>query len=107
MWHGDTWTFTRPGVQDPTGDTQAGTTFTVQDCIFWPESEEATDFQRNTVVAHGMLAIPDSADVRTSDRPTSPTGEKFTIVGRSRWSGPHPLPGHVTGRQLFRVKGVT
>lgn len=107
MWRGETWTFTRPGSRDRTGDHQTDTTFTVEDCVFWSEAEEVTDFQRNTVVSHGMLSIPSDANVQQTDRPTSPSGEKFTIVGLSRWSGPHPLTGRRTGRQLFRVKGVT
>lgn len=108
MWpFGQTWTFTRPGTEDRTGDRAAGAPFTVAGCVFWPDAETAEDFARNTITAHGTLAVPESADVRQTDRPQSPTDEKFTIVGLARWSGPHALTGWRPGYKLFRVKGVT
>lgn len=107
MWHGQTWSFTRAGVQDKVGDRSAETTFTVDGCIFWPDSETVEDFARDTVTSHGTLAVPDTADVLHTDRSTSPEGRKFTFAGLGRWGEAHPLTGWRPGYKVFRLKGVS
>lgn len=107
MWHGETWEFVRPSARDRVGDHQPDSTFTVDGCIFWTESEDSTDFQRNTVITRGTLAVPVAADVEPSDLPRSPTGEKFTIDGLGRWSQSHPLSRRSFGYRLFQVRAVT
>lgn len=104
---GRTWSFTRPGTEDRTGDQTPESTFTVDGCVFWTESEAVQDFQRNTITSRGILAIPDAEDVQQTDRPTSPDGEKFTFTGLARWSEPQALTGRRFGYRIFHVKGVT
>lgn len=110
---GQTWTFTRAATQDRTGDRSQETTFTVAGCVFWPEgiagstrAETEADFARNTTTSHANLAVPDTEDVRSSDRATSPTGEKFLLIGQPRWQLPHALTGWQAGYQIFRIEGV-
>jgi hypothetical protein len=109
-----TWTFTRAATQDRNGDRAGETTFTVAGCVFWSEgvagstrAEVEDDFRRNTTTSRANIAVPVEADVRATDRPTSPTGEKFTFIGQGRWDMPHALTGWRPGYRLFRMQGVT
>ncbi|MFD4442519.1 hypothetical protein ACFWPK_22390 [Nocardia sp. NPDC058519] len=107
MWPGETWTFERPGEKDRNGDRLPDTTLTVEGCVFWTEGESIEDFGRDTRISRGLLSVPSSEGIKETDRPKSPAGERFQIVGRERWGGPHPLTGYDFGEEVFRVKGVT
>ncbi|MFC8531932.1 hypothetical protein [Nocardia sp. NPDC057227] len=106
MWRGKTWEFTRPAEQDRTGDYGSDSKFTVSGCLYWTSSEVEESFGRNTITASGILAVPHTKDVRVTDRPKSPAGDKFTIVGQARWGEAHPLTGRRFGFKFFEVKEV-
>lgn len=107
MWTGETWTFERPGEQHRTGDREPDTVLTVEGCVFWTEGESVVAFGRETVSSSGLLSVPADAGIKQTDRPRSPSGERFTITGLERWGGAHPLTGYDFGDEVFRVKGVT
>lgn len=108
-----TWTFVRAATQDRTGDRAQESTFSVAGCVFWSEgvrgstrSEVEESFARETTTSRAVLACPENADVRTTDRPRSPSGEQFVIIGQGRWAEAHALTGWRPGYRLFRIQGV-